>query len=63
LAGIIAVFLLLVGLPWAISERHDGGWQAWFNAFCCVYAGIGMAAGAWIGEWPYISVLDWDQRL
>ena len=61
-AGIIAVFLLLVGLPCAISESHDHGWEAWFGAFCCLYGGIGMACGAWTGEWPYARVRHRDQH-
>lgn len=56
MAGVIAAFLLLVGLPCATSGSHDPGWQDWFGAFCCLYAGVGMACGAWTGMWPYARV-------
>jgi hypothetical protein len=51
LAGIIAVFLLLVGLPLALLEAGSGGWQAWLGALCCLYGGVGMAVGARTGRW------------
>jgi hypothetical protein len=53
LAGIMAAFLLLIGLPAALSEAGSGGWQAWFGAFCCLYAGVGLAVGARTGRWIY----------
>ena len=54
LAGVIAVFLLLVGLPVAVLEVRGGGtWDAWFAAACCLIAGIGMAVGARTGRWPF----------
>jgi hypothetical protein len=37
LAGVLAVFLLLVGLPAAVLEVRDGGtWQAWFAVVSCI---------------------------
>jgi len=54
LAGVLALFLLLVGLPKAVLEALDGGtWQAWFGAMCCCFAGIGLAVGARTGRWPF----------
>ena len=54
LAGILAVFLLLVGLPAAVLEVRGGGtWQAWFFAASCIFAGIGLAVGARTGRWPF----------
>jgi len=54
LAGVLALFLLLVGLPVAVLEGLGGGtWQAWFGAVCCYFAGIGLAVGARTGRWPF----------
>lgn len=51
LAGIIAAFLLLVGLPLALSVAFAGTWQSWLLAICSLYAGIGLALGARTGRW------------
>ena len=54
LAGILAAFLLLVGLPAAVLEVRAGGtWQAWFAVVSCIFAGIGLAVGARTGRWPF----------
>lgn len=54
LAGILAVFLLLVGLPAAVLVVRDGGtWQAWFAVVSCIFASIGLATGARTGRWPF----------
>jgi hypothetical protein len=53
LAGVIAAFLLLVGLPAAILEGLDGAWLAWFAALSCLFAGIGLAGGARTGQWMF----------
>ena len=54
LAGVLALFLLLVGLPLEVLEVRDGGtWQAWFGAVSCYFAGIGLAVGARTGRWPF----------
>lgn len=54
LAGVIALLLLLGGLPVALLEVRNGGtWQAWFVAVSCYFAGIGMAVGAKTGRWPF----------
>ena len=50
-AGIIAAFLLLIGLPAALWEAQSGVWQAWLFAFSCLYAGVGLAVGARTGRW------------
>ena len=51
LAGILAAFLLLVGLPASLAETRNGGWEAWLCAGCCLYAGVGLALGARTGRW------------
>jgi hypothetical protein len=53
LAGILAAFVLLIGLPAALSEARSGVWQAWLCAFCCLYAGVGLAVSARTGRWIY----------
>ena len=54
LAGILALLLLLVGLPVAVLEARGGGtWFAWFDVACCIFAGIGLAVGARTGRWPF----------
>jgi hypothetical protein len=53
LAGTLALFLLLVGLPLEVLEVRDGKWQAWFGAASCYFAGIGLAVGARTGRWPF----------
>ena len=53
LAGVLALFLLLVGLPAAVLEVRDGRWQAGFGAVACYFAGIGLAVGARTGRWPF----------
>ncbi len=54
LAGVLALFLLLVGLPLEVLEVRDGGtWQAWFGAASCYFAGIGFAVEARTGRWPF----------
>lgn len=55
LAGIIAVFLLLVGLPMALFGIFAGSGESclWgiFWAMSCLYGGIGLAGGARTGRW------------
>lgn len=54
LAGIIAVFLLLVALPVAVlGDSGHETWYTWFNALCCFFGGVGMAVGARTGRWPF----------
>ena len=54
LAGVLALLLLLVGLPLSVLEvRHGGTWFAWFDAVCCIFAGIGFAVAARTGRWPF----------
>ena len=54
LAGVLALFLLLVGLPVAVLEAlNRGTWQPLFGAVCCLIAGIGLAVGARTGRWPF----------
>jgi hypothetical protein len=55
LAGIIAAFLLLIGLPLALSGAFmDTWWESWLWAIGCVYAGIGLALGARTGRWYHV---------
>lgn len=63
LAGLLAAFLLLVGLPAALSEAGSGGGEAWFCAFCCLYAGVGLAVGARTGKWMDFRKRDDTQGL
>ena len=52
LAGIIAAFLLLVGLPLALSGAFTHTWwESWLWAIDSLYAGIGLALGARTGRW------------
>jgi hypothetical protein len=52
LSGIIAAFLLLIGLPMAFSGAFTHtSWESWLWAFCSLYAGIGLALGARTGRW------------
>jgi hypothetical protein len=52
LAGIIAAFLLFVGLPLALSGAFtETWWESWLWAIGSVYAGIGLAVGARTGQW------------
>ncbi len=59
LAGIIAAFFLLVGLPLALSGAFvHAWWESWlcaicylFCAICYLYGGIGLAVGAYTGRW------------
>ena len=51
LAGVFAVFLLLVGFPMALSAAVNGTWEAWLFAVCSLYAGVGLAFGARTGRW------------
>jgi hypothetical protein len=52
LAGIIAAFLLLVGLPLALSGAFiEIWWESGLWAIGCVYAGTGLALGARTGRW------------
>ena len=54
LAGLVAIFLLLVGLPAAIVEALNSHvWEPWFAAICCLIGGIGMAESARTGRWPF----------
>ena len=54
LAGVLALLLLLGGLPVAVLEARNGGtWQAWFGAASCLFGGIGLAVGARTGRWPF----------
>jgi hypothetical protein len=62
LAGVVATFLLLVGLPAAILEGLDGSCEAWFGALCCLYAGIGLVGGAWTGEWIYSRKIQYEKE-
>lgn len=54
LAGVIATFLLLIGLPVALSEVFTSScdllWNI-FSAICCLYGGLGLAVGARTGWW------------
>jgi hypothetical protein len=55
LAGIIAAFLLLIGLPVGLHAMFtDSGesclWDV-FGAIACLYAGLGLAEGARTGRW------------
>jgi len=55
LAGIIAAFLLLIGLPIAVYRLFAGPGESclWdvFMAICSFYAGFGLAGGARTGRW------------
>jgi len=52
LAGILAAFLLLVGLPLAASGAFvDSWWESGLWAIGSLYAGIGLAVGARTGRW------------
>jgi hypothetical protein len=52
LAGIIAAFLLLIGLPMAASGAFtDSWWESLLWEICSLYAGIGLALGASTGRW------------
>lgn len=54
LAGVLALLLLLGGLPVAVNEARNGRpWQAWFAAASCYISGIGFAVGARTGRWPF----------
>jgi hypothetical protein len=54
LAGILAGFLLLIGLPVVLYavfiNSCDWLWNI-FSAICCLYGGIGLAVGARTGRW------------
>jgi hypothetical protein len=52
LAGIIAAFLLLVGIPMALSGAFtEEWWQSVLWVVCDLFAGIGLALGAYTGRW------------
>lgn len=51
LAGIMAAFILLVGVPAGLFEARNDTWEGLFMAFCSLYAGIGLALGARTGRW------------
>jgi len=52
LAGIVAAFLLLIGLPLALSGAFvDAWWESCLWAIAALYAGIGLAVGARTGHW------------
>ena len=52
LAGVIAAFFLLIGLPMACSGAFtDTWWESWLLVICYCYAGIGLALGARTGRW------------
>ncbi len=51
LAGLIAAFLLLVGLPASFLEAQTGSLEGCFFAVCCLVGGIGLALGAYTGRW------------
>lgn len=53
LAGVLAFFLLAVGLPAVTLEAMRGSPQAWIGAMCCFLAGVGLAVGARTGRWPF----------
>jgi hypothetical protein len=46
LAGIIAAFLLLIGLPLALSAAFADTWESCLWVVGSLYAGIGLAVGA-----------------
>jgi hypothetical protein len=44
--------LLLIGLPLASSGAFtDTWWESWLWAIGSLFAGIGLAVGAWTGRW------------
>ena len=52
LAGIIGSFILLLGLPIALSGEFAGHWwESALVASCSLYSGIGLVIGAWTGRW------------
>ena len=51
LAGIIAVFLLLIWLPLALSGAFADTWESCLWGIASLYAGIGLAVGARTGRW------------
>jgi hypothetical protein len=51
LAGIVGIFLLLIGFPMALSAAVNGTWEGWLFAACSLYAGVGLALGARTGRW------------
>lgn len=53
LAGGLAFFLLLIGVPATVLEALNGSLQAWFGVLACFFAGVGLAAGARTGHWPF----------
>jgi len=51
-AAILAAFLLLIGLPLALSGAFvDTWWESGLWAVGCLYAGAGLAVGARTGRW------------
>ena len=51
LSGILAVVILLVGLPVAMIEAQTGSLTAVVMSACSLFAGIGFAIGAFTGRW------------
>jgi len=55
LAGILAAFLLLVGVPMALyggfTRSGESQLGSIFWAGCCLFAGLGLAGGARTGRW------------
>lgn len=51
LSGIVAGIILLFSLPLSLYEAQSGSLQAIIAAGCCLYAGIGLANGAYTGRW------------
>ncbi len=50
-AGVIAAFILLVGLPIQVVKMDQGGLLPWLFLFASLYGGGGLAVGAWTGRW------------
>jgi hypothetical protein len=63
LAGILAAFLLLCGLPMALHEVFTGSGEhrLWgiLLAIGSVYSGVGLAVGARTGRWFKSACLVW----
>jgi hypothetical protein len=51
LSGILAVVILLIGLPVAMIEAQTRSLTAVVLAVCSLFAGIGFAIGAFTGRW------------
>lgn len=51
LAGLLAMFTLLVSLPMALYEARTGTLSDWLMVLCCICGGVGLAVGAKTGHW------------